>query len=283
MSYRVITHNGKAHMDEVLGIALLSIHKGELPCEITRVHPEEAARLIKSGNTSDDVYYVDCGLKYDTSLNVFDHHHSNDIGCSALLIFEYFFNNMMNTSLHKYIQLVSKVDTMGPNALNDFAYKSETVDYFGFTQNLLLRQFEINSNKIVEIFRDGILSIIDFETIKDEAINWLKNSNNTKIIRIKNINALVYLNAPPVKIASAVKILDSDIINDNNIHLTYSFDKDDDRVRTLYRTLNGDKLLNFNKSTVSSRIFCHTGGFLLKFIPKNPTEWKTIIEEALIV
>lgn len=283
MSYKVITHNGKAHMDEVLAIALLTIHKNELPADILRIHPEEAADKIIKGNISKDIFYIDCGLRYEPENNIFDHHHSKEIGCSALLLFEFLFKDMLNTTLHKYIQLVSKVDTMGPNSLNDFTFKSESIDYFGFTHSLLLRQFEQSPLRVVELLRDGILSILDFETIKEDAKKWLSESCNTSIITIKTINILVYLKEPPPGISSAVKILDGDIIKNNNIHVTYSFDKDDKRVRTLYRTLNGDKLVNFNYSSVNNKIFCHAGGFLLKFIPESDTEWRSIIEEALIV
>lgn len=283
MSFKVITHNGKAHMDEVLAIVLLAIYNNELPSEITRINPEEAAEIVKKGDISNDTYFIDCGLRYDPSNNIFDHHHSKEIGCSALLVFEYLFEDLVNSSLHNYIKLVSKVDTMGPNSLNDFTFKSESVEYFSFSQNILLRQFEKTPLKVIDIFRDGIISIINFEAIKDEAKSWLADSNNITIISIHNINTLVYLKTPPQEIASAVKILDGDTIKDNNIHVTYSFDKDDNRVRTLYRTLNGDRVINFSSVTVKNKIFCHPGGFLLKFIPDTDNEWKTIIEEALIV
>lgn len=283
MSFKVITHNGKAHMDELLAIVLLSIYNNELPTEIKRINPEEAAELVKYGNKLKETYFIDCGLKYDPDDKVFDHHHSKEIGCSALLVFDYLFKDLRSTTLHKYIQLVSKVDTLGPNSLNDFTFQSESVEYFGFSQNLLLRQFEKSPLKVTDIFTDGILTMINFEETKNQAKQWLINNKNTVVKSIKNINALVYLKVPPPELASAVKILDGDIIREKNIHVTYSFDKDDNRVRTLYRTLNGDKLINFSTATVNNKVFCHPGGFLLKFIPETDIEWKSIIDEALIV
>ena len=48
MSYNIITHDGKAHMDELLGSALLALHLGEVPENIERMNAQEAADLVSS-------------------------------------------------------------------------------------------------------------------------------------------------------------------------------------------------------------------------------------------
>lgn len=53
MSYNIITHDGKAHMDELLGSALLALHLGEVPKNIERMNAQEAADLVSSGNISE--------------------------------------------------------------------------------------------------------------------------------------------------------------------------------------------------------------------------------------
>ncbi len=50
MSYTIITHDGKAHMDELLGCALLALHLGEVPEHIERMNAQNAANIISSGN-----------------------------------------------------------------------------------------------------------------------------------------------------------------------------------------------------------------------------------------
>ena len=50
MSYTIITHNGKAHLDELLGTALLAIHIGESPKEIKRVNAQEGTKMVTSGD-----------------------------------------------------------------------------------------------------------------------------------------------------------------------------------------------------------------------------------------
>ncbi len=210
MSYKVITHNGKAHMDELLGIALLSVYKKCLPEEITRVHPERAAEMVHNKELDVDLYYIDCGLKFDIEYNLFDHHHSGEIGCSALLLFEHLFPTHLHTKFYEYIKLVSLVDTKGPNSLDDFKFNSQSINYFGFTQKLILKQFEEKPLIIAELFKDGIESIMDFEKKKEDALKWLESGEHISVIKVGTLNVLKYNNKPPTEISSALKSLDGD-------------------------------------------------------------------------
>lgn len=277
--YKVITHNGKAHMDELLAIALLSIHNKELPTEIIRIHPNEAIELISEN--SKDTYFIDCGLQFNPDKGHFDHHQSKDMPCAALLVFETYFKDLFNSKLHDYIKLVSSVDTKGPNSLDDFKYKSDTISYFSFPQKILLREFEDSPLLISKIFLDGITSIIDFEKEKELASIWMEQEENIKQVVIDNVNILIYNTPPPSELSGAVKAVDGDIVDENNIHVIYSYDKEDNTVRTLFRTFKGDDKVDFSKSTVNNTQFCHKGGFLLKFRPKDENEWSNIIKEAI--
>lgn len=281
MSYKIITHNGKSHMDELMGISLLAIHLGEIPEEIIRIHPDIAAKMVQEENLNKDLYYVDCGLKFDPDNNIFDHHHSNELGCAALLIFNHFFKDLEGTKVDDYIKLVSLVDTKGPNSLDDFKYKSDSLLYFSFPQKIILKEFENQPILITSIFYNGIKSMIEFEHDKQKAAEWLSNSENITISEIDHVQILIYNNPPPIEIASAVKSVDGDIVDENNIHVIYSFDKDDKSVRTLFRTLKADNVVDFSKANVSNPLFCHKGGFLLKFMPKDENEWKKIIKESI--
>lgn len=282
MLYKVITHNGKAHMDELLGIALLAYAKGSLPEEIIRIHPEEAGKLVKDNIFDDNTFFVDCGMDLDPNRNLFDHHHSKDLGCAALLIFEHFFPDLIGTSLHDYIKLVSLVDTKGPNALDDFKFKSDSIYYFSFPQKILLKEFEKEPLLLTRIFMDGLISIIKFEKEKEQALNWINNNDNVSIKTINSVNLLIYNNPPPLEIASGVKAVDGDIIEDNNIDVIYSYDKEDPELRTLFRTIKGHNKVDFSKAEVHNIQFCHKGGFLLKFRPKDLNEWTEIIKESTI-
>ena len=108
MSYRIITHDGKAHMDELLGTALLALYIGEEPETIKRIDSQIASETVKAGNIPENTYYVDCGLIFDKEKKLFDHHQDRELDCSALLIFDEYFNHLHGTELHDYIKLVSK-------------------------------------------------------------------------------------------------------------------------------------------------------------------------------
>jgi len=269
-------------MDELLGISLLSIHLNELPTDIIRIHPDEASLMLKKETIEEDIYFIDCGLDYNVEKKIFDHHQSKDLMCSAALIFNEFFPHLKDSKLSNYINLVSLVDTKGPNALDDYKFKSDTVDYFSFPQGVMLREFENNPLLITKIFSDGLLSMIEFENKKRLALEWINSEGSIKFSNINGINILEYLKVPPYELSSAVKSADADIVDEKNIHVIYSFDKDNPEVRTLFRTLKADSILDFTKSMVDYSLFCHRGGFLLKFIPKDNNEWKNIIRESIL-
>ena len=48
MSYKIITHNGKAHIDELLATALVVIHREEEPETIDRIDSQEVARMVRT-------------------------------------------------------------------------------------------------------------------------------------------------------------------------------------------------------------------------------------------
>ncbi len=281
MSYIIITHNGKAHLDEILAISLLAYKFNQLPEKIIRVNPEKAAELITTNQYDNKTFFIDCGLKFNSAKNFFDHHQEKSLGCSALLVFETYFNNLFDTQLHDYIKLVSEVDTKGPNSLEDFKINSKSINYFSFSQKILVKQFEDNPLLITSIFYEGIKSIIEFDYDKNLAKSWFNKDNNFKIEKIYDINILVYNNPPPINLARAVKSIDSEIVDDNNIHVIYGFDKEDNRIRTLFRTLQADSIIDFCQSKVEKLIFCHNSGFLLKFIPQTDTEWYNIVKESI--
>ncbi|MEA1910262.1 MAG: MYG1 family protein, partial [Spirochaetota bacterium] len=181
MSYTIITHNGKAHMDELLGSALLALHLEEIPENIERMDSQEAADIVEEGNIPENTYFVDCGLALDSERGLFDHHQDRDLDSAVLLIFNEFFSHMKGTKLHDYIKLVSKVDTKGAMSLDDFHLVSESRDYFSFGQRILLKTFENDPMLVLKIFIDGLNDKISFEKLKQKADIWLKEPGNIEI------------------------------------------------------------------------------------------------------
>ena len=280
MPYKIITHNGKAHIDELLAAALLAVYKNELPEKIIRINSQEASVLAESGEYDENTYFIDCGLVYDAEKNMFDHHQDINLSCSALLVFEHFFPELYDTNLHDYIKLVSRVDTGGIKALDDFDTASESRKYFSFSQNLILKKFEESPLQITGLFKEGLSEKIDFAAKRILASEWLYEKGNIGIAEVEDKKILVYKRRPPLDLFQAVRAEDSRIIDLNKADAAYSFDENSENVRTLFRTNHGHESLDFSRSEVSETVFCHKGGFLLKFIPSDEKEWEEIIRQS---
>lgn len=281
MSYRIITHDGKAHMDELLGSALLALHLDEIPENIERMNAQEAADIVSTGNLPENTYFIDCGLKLDSEKGLFDHHQDRDLDSSVLLIFNKYFSHLENTELHEYIKLVSKVDTKGAMSLDDFHIVSESRDYFSFGQGVLLNTFQNDPMLVLKIFIDGLNDKISFEKLKQKADAWLKEPGNIKIIEIENIKIIKYMKQAPLELVSPIRSVISKIVDENDITAILSFDDKQPDTLTLFRTNFGHNNIDFTKSKPSNTIFNHQGGFLLKFIPSSKNEWINLIKESI--
>jgi len=281
MSYTIIIHDGKAHMDELLGSALLALHLGEVPEKIERISPQVAADLVSSGNIPQNTYFIDCGLAFDSKKNLFDHHQNRELDSAALLVFNKFFSSLENTDLHDYIKLVSKVDTKGPMSLDDFHLISESRDYFSFGQGILLNTFQNNPMLVIKIFMEGLEDKIAFEKLKKEAAIWLKAPGNIEIIKVNQIKIIKYLKKAPSDLISPIRSVIGKIVDNNNITAILSFDDKQPGVLAFYRTDYGHNIINFTKSNPTTTVFKHKGGFLMKFVPSNDKEWIRLIKESL--
>jgi len=281
MSYKIITHNGKAHMDELLGSALLALHLEEIPENIERMDSQEAADIVANGKLPDDTYFIDCGLVLDSEKGLFDHHQNRDLDSAVLLIFDKFFSHMKGTELHDYIKLVSKVDTKGAMSLDDFHLVSESRDYFSFGQGILLKTFENDPMLVLKIFIDGLDDKISFEKLKQKADTWLKEPGNIEIVEVDYIKVIKYIKKAPSELVSAIRSVISKIVDDNDITAILSFDDKQPDILTFFRTNFGHDSIDFSNSEPSETIFNHKGGFLMKFIPADNDEWKRLIKESI--
>lgn len=282
MPYTIITHDGKAHMDELLASGLLALALKELPLEVMRIDAEDAAELVRNRLYKKNTWFIDCGLEYNPEEMKFDHHQDGDMDSAALLVFDHFFPELRGTELHEYVSLISRVDTKGPRSLDDFEHISESRTYWSFTQSLWLRNFEENPIEIIELFSKGLADRIQFEQDKKEASLWLKTPGNVELVTIENIKVLRYREMPPVKLKSPIKSAQADLIDEEGISVTYGFDYKNPDNRVLFRSNFGHDHVDFNKSCPVSVSFCHKGGFLLKFTPENENEWLKLIAEALV-
>lgn len=282
MSYSIITHSGRAHIDEILAIAALAAHKDELPTGIIRLPSEESAALVSDGDIPENCWVIDCGLEFDSSRLLFDHHQDRDLPSAALMVFRHLFPELENTDLAKYFELVSLVDTRGMRGLDDFEALGESRDYFGFTQQILTKVFEVNPLAVIEIVALGLSEKIRFEDEKKAAVEWVAVPGRLIDLDIGGVKVLEYTEQPPIEIADGLKGIDSRIIEEHKAAVVYGYDKKDAGIRTLYRTDIGHNLVDFTRADISDPQFCHQGGFLARFRPSEVEEWKRLVAESVL-
>lgn len=282
MSYRIITHNGKAHIDEILGSALLALHLNEEPEMVERLPTQDVAAMVKNGEIPPNTYVIDTGLVFDSKRGLFDHHQDGKLPSAALLIFNEFFPHLEGTELHNYVKLVSRVDTQNLTSLKDYSSIGESIEYWSFTYNLLVRTFEKDPLLVLKIMTEGIKDSIDFEQAKKMASIWRKEPGNTEIKNIESINILVYLKKPPSELSSALKSEINQFLEENEISAIFSIDENNPQARSLYRTQIGHYKVDFTRCNPANTLFNHHGGFLLKFIPSDDNEWIKLVKEAKI-
>lgn len=282
VSYKIITHDGKAHMDELLGCALLALHLESKPDSIERMDSRDAAALVIDNSFSEDTYFIDCGLVLNSSRNLYDHHQDRDLDSAALLIFNEFFPHLAGTDLHNLIKLVSKVDTKGAMSLDDFDLVSESRDYLSFGHQIMLRAFENDPLLILEIFTSGLKDKINFELARAEGAKWLKEDGNIEIIKISELNVLRYLVKPPSELVSPLRSAINEVVDENDISAILSFDEKQPGVLTYYRTDYGHDIVDFSRCRPTETVFCHQGGFLMKFMPSDDGEWKKLLSQSIL-
>jgi hypothetical protein len=282
MSYNIITHSGKAHIDEVLGSALLALHLNEEPEMVERINTRDVARMVDAGEIPENTYVIDTGLVLDSKRRLFDHHQDGNLPSAALLIFNEFFPHLEGTELHEYVTLVSRVDTQDLTSLNDYSAVSESKDYWSFTHKILVRTFEENPMLVLKIMIGGIRDKIEFEQAKKLASIWRKEPGNIEIMYIESLSILIYLKQPPSELTSALKSEMKQLMEKNEISITYLFDDKNPEVRILYRTQIGQNNVDFTRCHPANTLFKHHGGFLVKFIPTENNEWIELVKESLI-
>ncbi len=282
MPYKIVTHDGKAHMDEVLGAALLALHLEEMPETLERIDAKDAEKIVSSDIVPDDTYFIDCGLVRDSERGLYDHHQDRALDSSALQIFDEFFPHLKDTDFHEFIKLVSRVDRKGAMSLDDFGQINESRDYFSFNHDVILRTFEDDPLLILKIISIRLKDKFAFEELRKEASCWLLEPGNIEVVRVGSLNVIQYLVKPSPDIVSPLKYEIKTLAEENEVSAILSFDPKREDARTLFRTDYGHYRIDFSRSEPGSPLFIHPGGFLMKFLPENNEEWKRLVLESIL-
>ena len=281
MDYRIITHDGKAHMDELTASAFLVLALGEFPSEIVRMDSRDAARMVREGQVGENDWFLDCGMVYNPEGRLFDHHQDGELPSTVLMVFEHFFSELCDSRLHEDVALLSRVDTRGLRSLNDYEALDESLSYWSFSQKLLLKGFESRPADSLELVCDALKDRIAFEEKRHEALFWLKGSGRIEVIELGGERVLNYLVPPPEGMASALRSADKEMVDELEIAAVCSYDEEDLTERSLFRTSYGQEILDFTACSPKETLFCHPGGFLLKFRDELGDEWKSLFLASL--
>lgn len=285
MPYSVITHSGKAHIDEIMAIAVLAVFKGENPSAVHRLSAEELMPFLESGEPPPDTWVIDCGLIHDPDRRLFDHHQGRELPSAALLMLRHYFPELLDTDLGKNFALISKADTQGLRSLEDGADAGdsggESRDYWSFIARLLIKTFEEKPLTVIETAAHGLAETITFEDIKRSAREWIAVEGRLVPVQVAGLSVLEYRVPPPEELVNGLKAIDGELIETHQAAAVYGFDKSDPDIRTLYRTDIGHNRLDFTRAEFTRPLFCHQGGFLARFKPSDGTEWKRVLEHSL--
>ena len=291
MPYSVITHSGKAHIDEIMAIAVLAVFKGENPSAVHRLSAEELMPLLESGESPPDTWVIDCGLIHDPDRRLFDHHQDRELPSAALLMLRHYFPELLDTDLGKNFALISKADTQGLRSLEDVNGTEdgadagdsggESRDYWSFIARLLIKTFEEKPLTVIETAAHGLAETITFEDVKRCAREWIAVEGRLVPVQVAGLSVLEYRVPPPEELVNGLKAIDGELIETHQAAAVYGFDKSDPDIRTLYRTDIGHNRLDFTRAEFTRPLFCHQGGFLARFKPSDGTEWKRVLEHSL--
>jgi len=121
---KIVTHSGNAHLDDLLGAALLSF-KYHVPIE----------RRASIDDFEDDTIYLDIGRRYEPPYFL-DHHQSLDIPCSLILVIRHHFPELADLDIPE-IQYVDVRDRFGLYKAVNFHVPSELL----FFERIFTRWF----------------------------------------------------------------------------------------------------------------------------------------------
>lgn len=281
MSYIVITHAGRAHIDEILAAAVLAVHRREYPLEIRRLDSKVVEKMVLNGMVSENSWVIDCGLVHHPERRLFDHHQNGASPSSALMMLNHLFPELEGTDLHRYFELVSRVDTQGARSLGDYSRESDSRDYWGFSQEILTELFEKDPLAVLDIYARGLKNKIELEEVKKAAEEWAAFPGNISTEEVMNLRVLNCRERPPIELFNGLQEIYRGIIEQNSVAAVYGYDRNDPSVRILYRTDFGHDVLDFSRAAPGSLLFSHKSGFLVKFIPTDADEWKRILSASL--
>lgn len=281
---RIFTHGNKAHVDDMLACAILVAVNPYDSLEIVRVNNDRDLPTLPPGDCD---FIVDVGGRYDAEQRCFDHHQNDEAvkgECAATLIARHYCPCLLEDSVWgPFLRRVALQDNIGMWAVESEKGGSRIADLLVMEWGIV-SWFEKDpcsaATAVAAMIRDRLYYLKEVE----EASSWV--SRNAAVVSVGKVKALVLHHDPredgvnPAAVNTATGV----ILDREGIHASVSFDPRSGigEVRSVFRTRNGEGMLDFTFSSPSSPVFCHKAGFLLNFIPKDEREWEKVLSDAIV-
>jgi hypothetical protein len=258
---KIITHNGRAHLDEYLACAIVAAKLAE--------NGEEFEIIRKSQPTEEElndpaIWVLDFGKRHEPELKNFDHHQIvGGAVCAFTLVLEYF--RMRDYDALPWIKFVEVHDHSGPaNAMNLVGGGDFNL-IFSPIQGITLKAFsEIDLTRPVgqlwvksQLLELGQYIIQGYQDYHD-TYSKLKEA---EIKEINGFRVADYNFIPknfPLNFNAAKKFE-----QENGVDIVYTFN---DRGASKFRMIRKNEKVDFNQAKdVETVSFVHQSGFLICF------------------
>lgn len=254
---KIITHNGRAHMDDLLAACFLA-YKTNAPI-VRKDWPTEEEL------NDPEICIVDFGKQHDKGLLNFDHHQiTGGNVCAFTLVLEHF--NMRDNKALPWIQYVETYDHCGPKAAMELLGSSQQ-EQIKLLANPIYEVMLDEFSQVKEIYRYQdfyhTLSLIG-KHISDEYWSYYAYTNIVKEnCSILNVNGYKIMDMMKLNRAAMNSQASKDIYTDLGASMILS---KNDRGEGQYRLTRIDGKINFNlaKDVVDTK-FVHQNGFLFTF------------------
>lgn len=265
----IITHTGKAHVDDFLAscVCLFKLNK-----KLIRVNSTD--EMLKDP----EFWVLDQGLKYEPSLHNFDHHHLNEEICSFTMVLDYFYGKNYREYMPN-LRFIEIYDSFGSGKASEFiGMKQNKLELITSPiQSSILRSFSkiegVVEGFFLEIMRQIGAEICENIEKTEKLLKILDNFayffefNEIKILDLTRCDSPYPHDQLPTKTWCKIKKIYPSII------LTK-----DSREKNTYRMISVNREgLQFLPNEKSS--FTHISGFLTSF--KNYNDYQEILSKYI--
>lgn len=258
---QIITHNGRAHLDEYLACAIVAAKLTENGEEIEIIRKDQPTEEELNDPA---IWVLDFGKRHEPELKNFDHHQMvGGAVCAFTLVLEHF--GMRDYDALPWIRFTEVNDHSGGAKAMDLVGGGDFNLIFSPVQGMMLKQFsEID-------LTDNICQVIAWGALVEQGryiIQGYKDYHDTysklKQAEIKEINGFRvadYNFIPknfPLNFNAAKKFE-----QENGVDIVYTFN---DRGASKFRMIRKNENVDFNQAkNVETVSFVHQSGFLICF------------------